>query len=174
MREETERKIDNVTQTADLVPGMADLLRRLNNEGMPLGLVADTRIGTYRNVLHQHGLYEVFDAFAISDELGCVKPDRQMFEHALDVLGIPQSEWPDVAMVGNNLVRDIRGANALGLISIWSAWNQRYPIAPADDLEKPRFQVGSTEQLAALLDALKTEGTSHEHTHPRLFPWEVE
>jgi putative hydrolase of the HAD superfamily len=174
MREETEQKIDDVTQGAELVPGIAELLHRLHDEGMPLGLVADTRIGTYKNVLLQHGLYGVFDAFAISDELGCEKPDPRMFEHALEVLGISRSEWPEVAMVGNNLARDIRGANALGLITIWSAWNQRYPTIPADDAEKPRYQVGSSEQLGALLDALKSDSPAHEHAHPRPFPWDLE
>jgi len=113
MREETEEKIDGVTQRADLVPGMADLLRQLRRQGQRLGLVADTRVGTYRNVLRQHDLHDLFDTFAISDLLGCDKPDRRMFAHALDTLGIPPPDWPRVVMVGNNLARDIRGANAL-------------------------------------------------------------
>jgi putative hydrolase of the HAD superfamily len=172
MREETEQKIDDVTQGAELVPGIADLLHRLHDENMPLALVADTRIGTYKNVLYQHGLYGLFDAFAISDEVGCEKPDPRIFEHALEMLGIPRSAWSEVAMVGNNLARDIRGANAIGLISIWIAWNQRYPTTPADDAEKPRYQVGSAAQLGALLDALRSGSPTHEYTHPRPFPWE--
>src|SRR5205823_15072153 len=83
MREETEQKVDGVTQRAELVPGMADLLRDLKGEGKRLGLVADTREGTYLNVLRQHALYDLFDAFAISDLLGAEKPDRRMFAHAL-------------------------------------------------------------------------------------------
>ena len=82
MREETEQKVDGVTQRAELVPGMADLLRDLKGEGKRLGLVADTREGTYLNVLRQHALYDLFDAFAISDLLGAEKPDRRMFAHA--------------------------------------------------------------------------------------------
>src|SRR5207253_9379155 len=100
MREETEQKVDGVTQRAELVPGMADLLRDLKGEGKRLGLVADTREGTYLNVLRQHALYDLFDAFAISDLLGAEKPDRRMFAHALAGLGIPAEDWQDVAMVG--------------------------------------------------------------------------
>ncbi|MDP9374185.1 MAG: HAD hydrolase-like protein, partial [Chloroflexota bacterium] len=77
MREETEDKIDGVTQRADLVPGMAGLLRELRGAGKPLGLVADTRAGTYRNVLGRHGLLDLFDAFAISELLDVEKPDRR-------------------------------------------------------------------------------------------------
>ena len=42
MREETEEKRDGVTQRAELVPGMAALLRDLRGAGKRLGLVADT------------------------------------------------------------------------------------------------------------------------------------
>ena len=171
MREETEEKVADVTQRADLVPGMAELLRHLRRQGQRLGLVADTRVGTYRNVLRQHDLYDLFDAFAISDLLGCVKPDRRLFIHALDALGVPAADWPRVVMVGNNLARDVRGANALGLISIWLAWNDRHPTTPADPRERPRYQVGTSDELAALLAALDRDEQPTPFVYPRPFPW---
>jgi putative hydrolase of the HAD superfamily len=171
MREETEEKVDGVTQRADLHPGMADLLRQLHDRQIPLGLVADTRDGTYRNVLGMHGLMAVFDAFAISDHLGMEKPDRRIFEHALRELGIAESDRGEVAMVGNNLARDIRGANALGLIGIWMVWNQRYPCACADDLETPEFQVSTAAGLDALLDALHAGTDTTAYRYPQPFPW---
>jgi HAD superfamily hydrolase (TIGR01549 family) len=172
MAEETEEKVDDVTQRADLHPGMAEVLKWLHGNGVPMGLVADTRDGTYRNVLGMHGLFELFDVFAISDHLGVVKPDRRMFLHALEGLGIPQSDWGNVAMVGNNLARDIRGANALGLISIWLVWNQRYPCICADDAETPDFQVSSAAGLRNLLEALLSEGDTGSYAHPQPFPWD--
>lgn len=171
MREETEEKIAGVTQRADLVPGMADLLRQLHRQGQRLGLVADTHPGTYRNVLHQHGLHDLFDTFAISDLLSCVKPDRRMFAHALGGLGIPPGDWSRVVMVGNNLARDIRGANRLGLISVWLAWNGRYPTAPADPSERPCHQVGTADELAVLLAALARDEHPVPFAYPRPFPW---
>ena len=171
MREETEEKLDGVTQRADLVPGMTDLFRELRARGQRLGLVADTREGTYLNVLRQHGLYDLFDVFAISDLLGCEKPDRRMFIHALDALGIPPEEWGRVAMVGNNLARDIRGANQLGLVSVWFAWNERYPLEPADEDERPCYQAGSADELRALLAALDRGEDLAAFAYPRPFAW---
>jgi HAD superfamily hydrolase (TIGR01549 family) len=171
MREETEEKVDGVTQRAELHPGMAGVLATLRAQGIPLGLVADTRDGTYRNVLGMHGLLELFDAFAISDHLGVEKPDRRIFEHALDALGIPEPDWRSVAMVGNNLARDIRGANALGLVSIWLVWNQRYPLVGVDALETPRFQVSTADGLQRLLLALHTGTGTEGHRYPQPFPW---
>lgn len=172
MQEETEEKIDGVTQHAELHPGMADLLRELHDRGTPLGLVADTRDGTYRNVLGRHSLMELFDAFAISDQLGVEKPDRQMFAYALDSLGIPEEHWGEVAMVGNNLSRDIRGANALGLITIWLVWNRRYPIACADNMETPDYQVSTARDLERLIAALAAGHDPAAWSYPQPFPWD--
>lgn len=167
MREETEEKIDGVTQRASLVAGMADLLRELHAGGTALALVADTRIGTYRNVLRQHGLFDCFDAFAISEEVGVEKPDPRMFRVALSGLGIPEPEWSHVVMVGNNLARDIKGANALNLISIWFAWNTRYPTVPADEHEQPSYQVRDSHELDALLAALDESADTRAFRWPR-------
>jgi HAD superfamily hydrolase (TIGR01549 family) len=156
MQEVTEEKDETrTTQRADLFPGMAEALRTLRARGYPLGLVADTRPGTYRNVLRQHGLFELFSAFAISEELGVSKPDPLMFRHALAALGVPEADAGRVVMVGNNLARDIRGANGLGLISVCIRWNDRYPAVPAGPEEAPRHTVRSAEELLRLVEALE-------------------
>lgn len=172
MIEESEVKVDGITQRAELHPGMADLARGLHARGVPLGIVADTRDGTYRNVLGMHRLFELFDAFAISDHLGVEKPERRMFVHVLEELGIPESGWGDVAMVGNNLAKDIRGANALGLISIWLVWNQRYSCVCADDSETPQFQVNTAEELHNLLTALSSDGDTTAYAFPQSVSWD--
>ncbi len=160
MREETEEKDETrTTLRAELFPGMAELLRGLHGRGYPLGLVADTRPGTYRNVLGQHGLHDLFGAFAISEELGTSKPDARMFVHALRALRVPDADWPAVAMVGNNLSRDIRGANALGLVSVHLVWNARYPTEPAGPDERPRHVVRSAGELDALIRRFEEDGT---------------
>lgn len=64
MAEETEEKVDGVTMRAELHPGMDTLIRNLHRRGVPLGLVADTRDGTYRNVLGMHGILDLFRVFA--------------------------------------------------------------------------------------------------------------
>jgi putative hydrolase of the HAD superfamily len=171
MDEVTEEKIDGVTQRAALHPGMADLLRRWQVRGMPLGLVADTRDGTFRNVLGMHQLYDLFDVFSISDHLGVEKPDPKMFLHALHELRIPEPDWGDVVMVGNNLARDIRGAKALGLRTVWIVWNDRYPCEPVDDDERPDYQVGFAEDLDRLLNALHEGHDPAAWSFPQPFSW---
>lgn len=125
MIEETEQKDgDGVTLTAELVPGMADLVRGLREAGVRLGLVADTRSETYRHVLRQHALDDLFAYVAISEELGIAKPHPEMF---LSVVRQAGSAPADALMVGNNYARDIAGAHACGLATVWFRWNDRYP-----------------------------------------------
>jgi FMN phosphatase YigB (HAD superfamily) len=158
MQEETEVK-DNEwnTLSADLVDGMGDALRALKTRGYRFGLVADTRVKTAWNVLHQHGLYGLFDALAISEEVGAEKPDPHIFCAALDALKIAPPDYSRVVMVGNNLMRDVRGANQLGLISVWFHWNDRYLPDP-DFLDTPAYEMRSARELIGLVDRLEQVG----------------
>lgn len=152
MREETEEKdAGGATQRADLFPGAADALHALCAAGYPLALVADTRVGTAANVLGQHGILGCFAALAISEQVGCEKPDPRIFEAALSALGVSPGERGRVLMVGNNLSRDIRGANALGLISVWHHANTRYPCEPAALEETPRHEITALRDLPVLI-----------------------
>lgn len=153
--EATEEKDGELTTLrASLIPGAADLLYELKRRGYRLALVADTRPGTYRNVLRQHGLYELFDAFAISEELGLVKPDRRMFAAALEALGV---EPPEAVMVGNFLERDVKGANEAGMVSVWIDWSPRRPKQPRDESERPHYTIRRPLELLAVLDGLEQE-----------------
>ena len=148
MIEETEMKdAEHTTLRADLFPGMKDALIYLKQAGYKLALVADTRPGTYVNVLKQHGLFELFDSFAVSEELGTMKPDPVMFLHVLEELDVSAEQ---AVMCGNNLHRDILGANALGMTTIWFRWNDRYPTVPTQELARPDHIVRSAEAFLAL------------------------
>ena len=160
MIEESERKdADGVTLEADLIPGMAELIRDLSRLPVALALVADTRAGTYRNVLAQHGLFDMFDAFAVSEELGIEKPHPRMFAHALAHSGVDAANARAV-MVGNNYGRDVLGARAAGFEAVWFHWNTRYPAPP--EPAQADGVVTSADELRAWLDAwLSADGTFH-------------
>ena len=155
MVEESEVKdTDGTTLRADLIPGVAEALYHFKDEGYTLALVTDSRPNTPANVLQQHGLYDLFDHLAISEVVGVEKPDSRIFRDALEALDIPESEYDRVVMVGNNLERDIVGANRMGLISILFHWNDRRRSQPLTREEEPRFRVSSAQELVALVDSL--------------------
>ncbi len=145
----------DVTLRAELIPGAAELVQTLQAQGYRLALVADGPVGTFRNVLTQHQLYDAFEVMAISGELGFVKPDARIFHYALQQLGIPPDQSARVLMVGNNLERDIKGANALGIISVWLDWAPRRSKIPADASEQPCYTIKTPLELLPLLAQLE-------------------
>ena len=154
--EATEIKDEHeVTQTADLIPGAAQMVRDLKQRGYRLALVADGPTGTFHNVLTHYELFGLFDALAISQEVGVDKPDARMFRKALDALGIAEADYGRVVMVGNHLGRDIKGANALGLISVWINWSPRRHKIPLDDSEVPQHTILSPAELLPLLEQIE-------------------
>ncbi len=145
------------TLKAELIPGAAEMVRELKRRGYKLALVADGPAGTFRNVLTQHNLYHLFDAFAISEEVGVDKPDARMFIHALDGLGIRKEDYGQTVMVGNNLARDIKGANNLGIISVWLDWAPRRSKVPADESEIPQHTIKTPRDLLSVINALENQ-----------------
>jgi FMN phosphatase YigB (HAD superfamily) len=162
MDEGTEIKdAGGTTLAAELIPGMADALRGFKAAGYRLVLVADARPDTPSNVLRQHSLLDLFEYLAISEVVGATagvasidKPDPRIFRAAFDALGIPESDHGRVVMVGNNLERDIVGANRLRLISVFFHWNERRRTHPLTADEIPRHTVTSAQELVGLVARL--------------------
>jgi HAD superfamily hydrolase (TIGR01549 family) len=160
MIEESEVKdAEGTTLRADLVPGMAEALHQIKEQGYSLALVADSRPNTPLNVLRQHGLHDLFDYLAVSEVVGVEKPDARIFQVALEALGVPESGYGRVTMVGNNLERDVVGANRLGLISILFHWNDRRRSQPLTAEEEPRYRVSSAQDLISLVVSLNREAS---------------
>ena len=158
MDEGTEIKDANeITLSADLIPDMAEAVRWLRAQGYPLAIVADARPDTPINVLKQHGLLDLFDCLSVSETVGAEKPDERLFLHALQAMRISEEDYPRVMMVGNNLERDIAGANRLGLRSVYFHVNERRRSIPRNRVEAPRHTVTSAQELLDLVTALAVE-----------------
>ena len=154
--EATEVKDENgVTQQAELIPGAAKMVRALKAEGYPLALVADGPVGTFHNVLGHYGLLALFDVLAISGQVGVEKPHPKIFRYALDNLNIAPTDYGRVVMVGNYLARDIKGANDLGMISVWLDWAPRRPKVPTEPAEEPDYTIKNPQELLPLLQSIK-------------------
>ena len=155
MIEETEVKdAEGTTQSAELIPGVVQALRGFVARGHRLALVADSRPHTPPNVLRQHNVLALFETLAISENVGVEKPGARIFQAALDALEIAPTDYDRVVMVGNNLARDIVGANRLGLISVFFHWNDRRRSEPQTEEEEPDHTVTSVTELVALIERL--------------------
>lgn len=84
------------------------------------------------------------DAIVISGEVGVGKPDTAPFIEILNKLDCTPDQ---VVMIGDNLQTDIRGANALGIDSVWI--NHHGATAP-DDVH-PNYMIHRLEELLDIL-----------------------
>ena len=100
----------------DVIPTLATLQQR----GFLLGVATNRPWGgnSFRDDLRTLGLLDYLDhrAIAVSADLGVRKPNPALFLHALKGVGVAPEE---AAMVGDSLRKDILGAQALGMISVW-------------------------------------------------------
>ena len=110
-----------------------------------VGLVSDlwAPADHYRRYLASTGLADRFGAMVFSCEHGAVKPSPRLFRTALAQLGVAPAR---AVFVGDNPSRDIAGAAACGLATIWV--NPRAVAAPPT---RPDRVVESVEALVDLL-----------------------
>ncbi len=88
------------------------------------------------------------------------KPDPRMFKAAAGALDLSEQDYGRIIMVGNNLSRDIKGANLLGIISVHLDWTPRYPKTPADESEMPAYTISEPLELLDLAESLNEKLTA--------------
>ncbi|MBN2983787.1 HAD family hydrolase [Cohnella algarum] len=153
--EGSEVKDENgIVLRADLIPGAKETVRTLYERGYTLALVADGAAQSFKNTLTQNGIYDYFDAMIYSETIKATKPDRRMFKAAVGALDLGEADYGRIVMVGNNLSRDVKGARAFGIASVFLAWTPRYPHVPADESERPDYVIHEPLELLELVERL--------------------
>ena len=89
-----------------LYPYVREVLDVLR-EHCPLAIVTDAQSIHARGELHKVGLLGYFDPIIVSGDHGYRKPDRRLFQLALDGMGVDAG---NALYVGNDMYRDIYGA----------------------------------------------------------------
>jgi putative hydrolase of the HAD superfamily len=97
-----------------LYPHVRDVLDILRKR-YPLALVTDAQSAYTRGELHQVGLLDYFDPIIVSGDYGFRKPDRRLFQFALDGMRVAAQ---NALYVGNDMHRDIFGAREAGLATV--------------------------------------------------------
>jgi len=110
------------TMTSGFYPLLAaaavEALVALRARGLRTALVSNagtTTAPTLRQMLQHHGLANHLDAMVFSDEHRLAKPERRLFEAALEAIGCPAGE---AVFVGDSPHNDIAGARAAGMFTV--------------------------------------------------------
>lgn len=96
-------------------PDAKSTLAALIQMGYKLGIIANQKLGTAER-LENWGLRQYFDVIVSSAEIGYAKPDKRIFEKALEIAGCTARES---VMVGDRLDNDMIPAKALGMRTVW-------------------------------------------------------
>lgn len=95
---------------------LVDLLIRLKGKEYKLGIVSDGTIDEQTYTLSVMGIIDLFDTIIFSEAIGVTKPDRRMFEAAINDLAI---EPENIFFIGDDFKKDIIGGKKCGLKTIW-------------------------------------------------------
>lgn len=97
-----------------LYPESQEVLQSLHGR-YNLGIIANQSAGTEERLV-QFGIREYFDVIVSSAEEGVSKPDKRIFELALQRAGCTAAES---CMVGDRLDNDIVPAKEMGMSTVW-------------------------------------------------------
>lgn len=122
-------------------------LAALVDKGYKLGIIANQKLGTAER-LGSWGLRQYFDVIAASAEIGYAKPDKEIFEKALELAGCTAEES---VMVGDRLDNDIIPAKAIGMKTVWvkNGLAQYQGAALGEGVAD--YQIGSLTELLRIL-----------------------
>ena len=144
-----------IVTTAEFIPGADKVLTTLYDEGYRIALVADGEWESFQNVYKKNGLGYCFDAWIVSEVVGLQKPAPIMFEKAYEALNLTEADKSRIVMIGNNLKKDIAGANRQGLTSIWLDWSPRYFHTVEEPDWQPDYTIKTPAELIDLLHMLE-------------------
>ena len=114
----TSKKQEMIT----LIPGAMDTLVHFKKTGVGMALITNGASDFQRQKINRFDLSRYFEYILVEGEFGAGKPEKSVFIHALGKLGVTaENSW----MVGDDLKRDILGANEAGIFSVWVDWQNK-------------------------------------------------
>ena len=130
------------------IDGMFELLGRLREDGRKLALVTNGSPALQNGKIRRAGIRPCFDVVLVSGELGIHKPDPRIFRMALQKLGVRAE---NAVFVGDNLVKDIGGAQGAGIPGVWA----NLYCDRNESRVRPAAEIRSAAELASLIGGMR-------------------
>ncbi len=129
-----------------LYPNIDSILQALSGR-YKLGIIANQSLGSQER-LEKWGIAKFFDVIVASAEEGCVKPDKRIFEIALERAGCKPQE---AMMIGDRLDNDISPAKEMGMGTVWVRQGFAKYQSISNDDETPTFTINGIGELPSIL-----------------------
>lgn len=123
-------------------------LNKLKQMSLKLGLITNGPSDLQRTKLKLLGLENIFDEVVISGEVGCQKPDTEIFNIAAQRLGLTPDE---MLYIGDNPLNDVDTSRRAGYIPVWVRTTGTW-VFP--EIEKPELQVDTVAEIPDLIRKL--------------------
>jgi putative hydrolase of the HAD superfamily len=134
-------------KTIQPFPGAIDALRHFRDMGIRLALITNGSTKIQRLKIDKFKLDRFFDHVLVEDEFGAGKPEKEVYLHTLNELGVtPQEAW----MVGDNLACDVAGPQRVGIFAIWNDFERSG--LPDNAITRPDKIIHSLSELEGFLD----------------------
>ena len=123
LAEETQRRRENPPDK--LYPEVKDVLKRLKEKNLKLGVISHRLLIQTENSLRRHSILELFSCIVspLEAEAPLGKLDPKLWEFALQRIGVKREE---AVHVGDELEMDVAGAERAGLTPILVDRENRY------------------------------------------------
>lgn len=118
-------------------------LEKQRSNGARVCILTDLTADIQFRKIEKLGLFDHIDFLVTSEEVGVEKPHPYMFSRALQKLACDAS---DTVMIGDSWQKDIVGANAMGIQSIWINHAKEQRILTNNIREVSRFEEISTDE----------------------------
>ena len=136
--------INAMAEICTPLPGAVSLLNAIRGNAK-IGIITNGFSALQQVRLERTGLRDYFDLLVISEEVGVAKPNKKIFDYALEQAGNPDRSR--VLMVGDTAESDILGGINAGLATCWlNAHHREQPEGIA-----PTWTVSSLHELEQLL-----------------------
>lgn len=124
---------DTVVEAMVPFDGMTELMQQAKAAGLTIGVATDLLAEIQFRKLEKLGVTDYIDFVVTSEEAGCEKPHKGIFECALEKAGCRPEEC---MMIGDNWSKDIVGAMDMGMEYAW-----HIPGKELSDVEEDRRAV---------------------------------
>ena len=124
--------LDVLGRHSTLVPYARELLECLRGGGYGIGIISNGFKEVQFRKLESAGVADMIDCVVLSDEIEVNKPDRRLFDYAVEKAGTSSVES---LIVGDNPATDIAGGAAAGWQTIYFNRDGLGESAPCADAE---------------------------------------
>jgi len=139
-----------------LYPHVKSTLVELLRRGLRLAVISDAPSLQAWQRLHHLSLQHMFEHVITFDDTGERKPAPAPFRRAMELLGLPADA---LLMVGDWPERDMRGAQALGIRTVFARYGDTWGAQRcAPGCSGADFEVDDIGELLGIVDGLNRQG----------------